>query len=284
MRIRLPLVFLLASALIGCVGTATGTGRVPGPADTVVQTTGRPFCIGRYDVMLPAAAGLRGREQSMVHMTIQRGAAAHPGAVETRVAGDTALLTREITADGWHEVETVARRWIGGETFEISGRHDTATGIAAQRQAALALAAALQADAPRPGGRGFCIDGAVINRAFEWQEAASAGFSLAGGSLVVRVASNGRSAPGRLADPSLLGRLVTGMETLRSGTRSAAGHRGDEMVVRAGRSLLLVWSYPGEPLSGAEPSIEIRWEVEGDAAVILAQWDAMLDSLARRPG
>lgn len=266
--------------LAGCLpATPLATAAAPeaGP-------TGQGVCIGRYDIILPTAARLRGRDQTVEHMRIETRPSApsfedgDAGGTQ-RLSHDTTLTVREIAEAGqMAETETRVRRRIGDRVFAVWGRHDTPLGIAAQRAAALDIAAALDTQAGAPG---FCIDGGVVRRGFAWQEAASAGFEIGGGRIDIETASNGRTAasPSRALHDGLAG----GIESLRDGFRRAAGHQGREQVLRAGDRLLMTWRHAGAPMSGTDPSIRIRWDAPAaEAMATLGAWDAMLASLRRR--
>jgi hypothetical protein len=273
------------------VGACVGT---PGPALEASRAAAglEPFCVGRYDIGVPAGATVRGRDVLMNHMHVRRhdrGAmvegASGPGTGREQVAPDTVLVTRTVTEYGFTNVDSIALRTAAGSVFEVSGQHDTPEGIAAQRAAALAIAAAIEPAPPGAGGAGFCIDGGIVHRGFEWQESTTVVFDLPGGDLIVETVSNGRTTPDSLLDraPGFLGSVMMDIEMLRSGRRDAGGHAGEELVMRSpDGGLLLIWGATGAPMSGEAPSIRIQLELhDADPGAALATWDAILGSFAR---
>jgi hypothetical protein len=278
------------------VGACVGA---PGPALEATQAAAglQPFCVGRYDIGVPMGAAVRGRDAVVNHMNVRRhGRAAEvegasgSGTAREQVAPDTVLVTRTVTEYGVTDVDSIALRTAAGSVFEVSGQHDAPDGIAAQRAAALAIAAALEPAPPAKGGAGFCVDGGIVHRGFEWQESTTVVFDLPpgdlpGGDLIVETASNGRTTPDSLLDraPGFLGSVMMDVDVLRSGRRDAGGHAGEELVMRsADGGLLLMWGTPGAPMSGEAPSIRIQLALRGaDPDAALAAWDAILGSFAR---
>lgn len=315
---RQLLALILAAAACTPTGASRGTAADPGSRTSVAAVSAgmRPFCLGRYSFNIPADAVLHGRTQSLAHMdvdvrtaapgeTLDAAAAAveadqradaQPPSPPTRretIATDTVLLVSEVTSYGWTTTKTAVVRLAGGHVFVVSGEHEQPEGIAAQREAAVEIARAIVASSDAaPAGSGFCIDGGTVDRPFQYNEQASAGFDLpTGAHLTVTIISNGRVVPESLAERTpggLQGLLGLGIraETLRSGSRTAGGHRGDELLLArqdGPGDILFQWVYPGEPMSGTAPSIEIRLEgAHADAQGMLATWDAILGSLRRR--
>jgi hypothetical protein len=76
--------------------------------------------------------------------------------------------------------------------------------------------------------------------------------------------------------------LAGAFSVVRSGRRTAAGEKGDELILKVndGKELAFAWTFPGGAEDSARPEIVIKLETTSEnQKEKLALWDRVLDSL-----